>query len=152
MFLFLFLFFLLIYLRDKVIKREGERAWVGAGRGRGRSRLPTEQGARCRTQSQDPEIMPPAEGSHSTNWATQAPKLSSPYLSTLSWLHLIIVPSISFIALITIWNYLFHLCIICLTPLECKCPRTGTLHLFFTARSPMPKKWYLVQSWHSLNI
>ena len=46
--------------------------WWGRSRGRGRIRLPTEQGAWCGAQSQDPEIMTWAKGRPSTNWATQA--------------------------------------------------------------------------------
>ena len=48
-----------------------ERAQAG-GRCRGRSRLPTEQGAQCRTRSQDPMIMTWAEGRCLTDCATQA--------------------------------------------------------------------------------
>ena len=50
-----------------------ERGRTSSGKGRGweRSRLPAEQGALCRSQSQDPEIMIWAEGRRLTNWATQ---------------------------------------------------------------------------------
>ena len=55
------------FLKNDFIHLFGrERAQVGeeAGRGRGRSRLPAEQGAGCRVQSQDIEIMTRAEGRH----------------------------------------------------------------------------------------
>lgn len=41
------------------------------GRRQGKSRLPTEQGAWCRTPSQDPGIMTWAKGRHLINWATE---------------------------------------------------------------------------------
>ena len=40
-----------------IFERERMSRGKGKARGRGRSRLPAEQGAPCRTQSQDPEIM-----------------------------------------------------------------------------------------------
>ena len=67
--LFVFHLLLLFFLRFYLFARERERAQArgAAGRGRGRSRLPTEQGARCRTQSQDLGIMTGAEGRGLTN-------------------------------------------------------------------------------------
>ena len=50
-----FLKTLFIYLSER--ERERAQADRVAGRGRGRSRLPAEQGARCRTRSQDARIM-----------------------------------------------------------------------------------------------
>ena len=58
-------------------QREQESTSRQSSRGRGRSRLPTEQGARCGAQSQDPGIKTWAEGSHLTNGATQAPHIFS---------------------------------------------------------------------------
>ena len=45
---------LLIYLRERDRDRERQRENTG----RGRSRPPTEQGAQCRTQSEDPRVTP----------------------------------------------------------------------------------------------
>ena len=65
----------LLFLRFNLFISQRERAQAGgeAGRGRGRRRLSTKQGAQCRAQSQDPEIMIWAEGRCLANWATQVP-------------------------------------------------------------------------------
>ena len=51
----------IIYLFDKERERERESTCTSSGRdrrgSRGRDRFPTEQGAQCRTRSQDPGIM-----------------------------------------------------------------------------------------------
>ena len=63
-----FWFFVLkdfIYLSD----RESTSKWSR----RGRSRLPTEQGAWCGAQSQDPKIMTRAKSRCLANWATHVP-------------------------------------------------------------------------------
>ena len=62
------IYFLLIYLSER------QREWAQAGgvASRGWSSLPAEQGAQCRTRSQDPGIMTWAEGRHLAYWATQA--------------------------------------------------------------------------------
>lgn len=59
------------YLFERESEPERE-AWARR-RGRGRSRLPTEEGAPCRTRSWDPGIMTWAEGRRLTDWATQVP-------------------------------------------------------------------------------
>ena len=64
-FWFLFFFLRFYYLRKSEWETERERAgaWAGGScRGRGRSTLPAEQGAWCRTRSQDPGIMTWAKG------------------------------------------------------------------------------------------
>ena len=61
----LFFFFLRFYL----FERESMN-WERSGRrGIGRSRLPTEQGAWCRSQSQDPEIITWTEVRLLTHWS-----------------------------------------------------------------------------------
>ena len=62
---------LFIYLRER--QRDSKTAWMGRGWREGRSSLPTEQGAQCWAQSQDPRIMTWAEGRRLTDWATQVP-------------------------------------------------------------------------------
>ena len=59
---------LFIYQRER--NRDSESK---VGR-RGRSRSPTEQGARCGAQSQDPAIMTWVEGRSLSGWATRYPK------------------------------------------------------------------------------
>ena len=63
-------FFVCLFERDRDWGRPQVR-W--RGRGRGRSRLFTEQGAHCRTPSQDSKVMTWAEGRRSTDWDTQVP-------------------------------------------------------------------------------
>jgi len=46
----------ILFVHLTVRERERVEAGGAAGRGKGRSRLPAEQGAPCRTQSQDPGI------------------------------------------------------------------------------------------------
>ena len=50
---------LLLFFTDfiNLFERERDRTSRKRETGRGRSRLPTEQGAQCGAQSQDPEIM-----------------------------------------------------------------------------------------------
>ena len=54
--------FIYLFIWQRLRERESERGNTSRGSGRGRSRLPTEQGAWCRAQSQDPGIMTQAEG------------------------------------------------------------------------------------------
>ena len=66
-----YFFYLFIWEREK--ERESKHTQAGEGGGKGRSRLPTEQGAQCRAQYQDPEIMTWAEGRSLANWASEVP-------------------------------------------------------------------------------
>ena len=61
---FFFLDFIYLFVR--------ESTQAGGAIRRGRGRLPAEQGAGCRTWSQDPGIMTWAKGRCLTDWATQA--------------------------------------------------------------------------------
>ena len=63
-----FIQYCLLFFKDLInlFDREWEGMSKGKSRGTGRSRFPTEQGACCRAQSLDPEIMTWAKGRHPT--------------------------------------------------------------------------------------
>ena len=86
----LFFFFLRFYLF--ISERERECAGterVGGGR---RGRLLTEQGALCRVQSQDPEIMTGVKGRCLTFGATQASQHCTCFISLLILTYILIDP------------------------------------------------------------
>ena len=80
--LFVYSFFKIyfyLFFKDFIFLFDRERAqagWVQA-EGEGEAASPAEQGARCGAWSQDPEIMTWAKVRLLTDWATQAPQVST---------------------------------------------------------------------------